>query len=342
MEKDTFSINSFFDFLSVTSKVISIIGMEKNVGKTTLLNFFLKEMAERKLTTLVLSIGRDGEPLDAVEKTRKPTILIYKGGCFFTIKELIKTPSTVEILESYDEKISGSKMLLARALQNTEIQLINPGNLKNISRMIYNSVNKCGRCSVFIDGALDRLSHGSSSLIDGVFICTGVQVDGSLTQVIEKTKLLITNLENKTCNNETKRLITDSVSEYQSIIIRNHEIIDCMVGTLLDSTELDEKIKNNDIIYTTGVITDKIIKRLLDREVRVTILLIDGTKCHISQKNNTIMERKGIDIRVLNSIPVYGISINSIGIRRSMNPSKVLTAFQEVFKDKWVFDTTYL
>ena len=341
MEKDTFSINSFFDFLSATPKVISIIGMEKNVGKTTLLNYFLKEMAERSLAVLVLSIGRDGETVDAVENTRKPAIMIDKGGCFITIKELIKTPSTVEILESFDEKISGSKMLLARALQNTEIQLINPGNQQNVSRMIQSSVNRCGSCSVFIDGALDRMSHGSSALIDGVFVCTGVQVDGLFSQVIEKTKLLITNLENRVCNQEIQRLITDSVSDYGTIIIRNGQLIHCIAGTLLDSTELDEKIKNNDIIYTTGVLTDKIIKRLLDREVRVTIVLIDGTKCHISQRYNAIIERKGIAISVLNTIPVYGLSVNSVGIRQSMNPSKVLTAFQKAFKDKWVFDTTY-
>ncbi|MEA1884461.1 MAG: hypothetical protein U9N62_08095 [Thermotogota bacterium] len=341
MEKETFSIETFFDFLSNDHKVISIIGMEKNVGKTTLLNYLLKVMAEKGLPVLVLSIGRDGEPVDVLEKTKKPDITVYAGGCFLTIRELLKTPTAVEIVETFNEKISGSKVLLARALQNTEIQLINPGNQKVVSNMIRNSIKRCGKCTVFIDGALDRLSHGASNLVDGVFICTGVQVEGTLDQIIDKTKELVDNLENSTCDDEMLRLISECKSEFRTFIIRNDQIEACMAGTLLDSTELDEKIKNNDIIYTTGVLTDKIIKRLGEKDLRYTIVLIDGTKCHVSHRYKAIMTRKGIVLKVLNQIPVYGLSVNSVGIRRSMNPSKVLTAFEEAFKDKWVFDTQY-
>src|SRR6056297_1806625 len=108
METDTFSIEELFDFLAAKQRVISIIGMEKNIGKTTLLNFLLKGMYERSLPTLVMSVGRDGEAIDSVENTPKPEIIVYKGGCFLTITELITTPSSVEILETFDVKVSGS------------------------------------------------------------------------------------------------------------------------------------------------------------------------------------------------------------------------------------------
>jgi len=341
METDTFSIAPIFDRLRTHQKIISIIGLEKNVGKTTLLNALLKGMAERGFQTLVLSIGRDGEQIDALEKTRKPGILIYKGSCFISIGELIKRPSAVEILEVFDEKVSGSKLILARALQNTQVQLINPGDQKRLNRIIRISIQKSGSHTVFIDGALDRLSHGSSTLIDGVFVCTGVQVEGSLPQVIEKTKTLIANLENQECAPEIREIIRSEENKCGSMIVRNHRMNSCIPGAFLDTKELDEKIKNNDIIYTAGVLTDAIIKRFIDKDLKVTVVLMDGTKCQVSQRYRIKMIRKGILLRVLNTIPVYGLSVNSIGIRRSMNPSKVLTAFQESFKDKWVFDTTY-
>lgn len=341
METDTFTIEALFDFLSNDIKTISLIGLEKNVGKTTFLNFLLNGLAAKRIPVLVLSIGRDGEPIDSLENTRKPDILIYEGDCFLTISELLKNPSGVEIIEAFDEKVSGSKVLLVRALQETKVQLINPGNQTIVSRLIRRSINKCGKCSVLIDGALDRLSHGSSALVDGVFICTGVQVEGTLEQMIEQTKDLVENLEKNTCNAEAKRIISERRPEINTLIIRNHQINECIPGTLLDSAELDEKIKNNDIIYTTGVLTDKIIKRLVDKNFGFTIALTDGTKCHVTQKTKAMMKRKGIMFKVLNQIPVYGLSVNSVGIRRSMNPSKVLTAFKEAFKDKWVFDTKY-
>jgi len=342
METKTFSINHLFDFFTEKSQIISIIGMDKNVGKTTLLNFLLKELQNRHVPTLVLSIGRDGEANDSVENTSKPPIIIYKGGCFLTIKELIRTPSSIEILECFNSKVSGSKIILGHALQDTQIQLVNPANQKVLSEMIRISLERCGGGTVFIDGALDRLSHGSSSLIDGVFVCAGVQSEGDLSEIIKKTRLLISHLQNEVCDKKIKQLILKQALEKGTLLIRNEEIIDCIQGTLIDTTDLDEKIKNNDIIYTTGVITDKIINRFIEREQIITMVLIDGTKAHISQRYCAIMHRMGIRLQIINRIPVYGLSINSVGIRRSMNPSKVLKCFREAFKGIHVFDTTYL
>ena len=342
METNTFSIEELFDFLAAKQRVISIIGMEKNIGKTTLLNFLLKGMYERSLPTLVMSVGRDGEAIDSVENTPKPEIIVYKGGCFLTINELITTPSSVEILETFDVKVSGSKVILARALADTKIQLVNPANQMMLSKLIDQGVRHCGKCTVLIDGALDRFSHGSTSLIDGVFVCAGVQTAGDLPLIIKKTKLLIGYLECTESEDYIRRLIRNNEIEKGSAIIRDRKAVACITGTLLDTTELDEKIKNNDIIYTTGVITDKIMKRFIDRELNVTIVLIDGTRCHISQRYSLIINRKRIAIRVLNRIPVYGLAVNSVGIRRSMNPSKVLKDFREAFKDLRVFDTRYL
>lgn len=342
METDTFSINQLFDFLADKNRIISIIGMDKNVGKTTLLNFLLKGLQIRHVPTLVLSIGRDGESIDSIENTLKPQIIIYRGGCFLTIQELIKTPSCIEILDCFNSKVSGSKVILGRALQDTQVQLVNPATQKVISDMISKSLERCGGGTVFIDGALDRLSHGSSSLIDGVFICAGVQAEEELSEIIKKTRLLITHLQNQMCDEKIKRLILNRALEKGTLLIRNEEIIDCIPGTLIDTTDLDEKIKNNDIIYTTGVITDKIINRFIEREQMMTMVLMDGTKAHISQRYCAIMHRRRIRLQIMNRIPVYGLAINSVGIRRSMNPSKVLTSFREAFKEINVFDTTYL
>ena len=50
---------------------VSFIGMSKNAGKTTTLNFFIEKT--RGVKTLGLSsIGRDGESLDRVTGTEKP------------------------------------------------------------------------------------------------------------------------------------------------------------------------------------------------------------------------------------------------------------------------------
>ena len=62
---------------------VSIIGMEKNVGKTTVLNAILEECWGIKQVALT-SIGRDGEDTDRVTYTHKHKIEVEKGSILAT------------------------------------------------------------------------------------------------------------------------------------------------------------------------------------------------------------------------------------------------------------------
>ena len=64
---------------------VSIIGMNKNVGKTTTLNYILKE-ARGKVSLGLTSIGRDGEEIDVVTSTEKPKIYIEKNAMVATAR----------------------------------------------------------------------------------------------------------------------------------------------------------------------------------------------------------------------------------------------------------------
>ena len=59
-------------------QTMSIVGMCKNAGKTTMLNWMLHH--DRLQGTLGLtSIGRDGESTDVVTGTEKPSIFVPAG-----------------------------------------------------------------------------------------------------------------------------------------------------------------------------------------------------------------------------------------------------------------------
>ena len=55
-------------------KIISIVGMAKNAGKTVTMNHLIQEMAQKHVVVGLTSIGRDGERQDIVTKTYKPLI----------------------------------------------------------------------------------------------------------------------------------------------------------------------------------------------------------------------------------------------------------------------------
>ena len=64
-------------------KSLSIVGLEKNTGKTVCLNFILDRLPSA-CRVAVTSIGIDGESKDQVTGTAKPEIILKEGTIFST------------------------------------------------------------------------------------------------------------------------------------------------------------------------------------------------------------------------------------------------------------------
>ena len=80
-------------------KIISIIGMAKNSGKTVTLNHLLLEAMEEGIQVGITSLGRDGESLDLVTETEKPRIFATEGTIIATATSLLSLgDANVEII----------------------------------------------------------------------------------------------------------------------------------------------------------------------------------------------------------------------------------------------------
>ena len=67
--------------LSTRYKTISIVGMAKNAGKTTALNYLIEEAEDESIRLGITSTGRDGETTDLVTNTDKPRGYLYDRKC---------------------------------------------------------------------------------------------------------------------------------------------------------------------------------------------------------------------------------------------------------------------
>lgn len=80
---------------------LSIIGMCKNAGKTTVLNKLIAELNESSVRLGLTSIGRDGESTDLVTRTAKPGIYVYEGTLVATAVDMFRLSDiTREIIYS--------------------------------------------------------------------------------------------------------------------------------------------------------------------------------------------------------------------------------------------------
>ena len=165
---------------------ISIVGMCKNAGKTTMLNWLLAHTGRQQVLGLT-SIGRDGESTDVVTGTEKPSIFVPAGTLIATAKDMLRLGDvTQEILVTTGIPTPLGEVIIMRARSDGYVQLAGPSitsQLKEVSKTFF----ELGATQSIIDGALGRKSLGARNVADGVVLCTGASYNMSMDKVIEDT-----------------------------------------------------------------------------------------------------------------------------------------------------------
>jgi hypothetical protein len=73
------------------ARVLSIVGLAKNTGKTNTLNYVIHEFANKDVICGLTSTGRDGEGFDVLTSAiKKPSIYVTKGNYIATASQFIK------------------------------------------------------------------------------------------------------------------------------------------------------------------------------------------------------------------------------------------------------------
>ena len=167
-------------------KTLSIVGMCKNAGKTTVLNRLLAENPPGRVLGLT-SIGRDGESVDVVTGTEKPGIFVREGTLIATAKDMLALSDvTTEILETTGIPTPLGEIVLVRARSAGSVQLAGPSitsQLKTVADLFFSF----GAEQVLIDGALGRKSLGARAVAEGVILCTGASYDRRMEKVVRDT-----------------------------------------------------------------------------------------------------------------------------------------------------------
>ncbi len=167
---------------------ISIIGMEKNCGKTVVLNYILSRLKDLGVSPAVTSIGVDGERMDIVCGTAKPEITLYKGALFATAASLYLTRRvTSEIVALSDISTSLGDVVIAKVLNKGKVMLGGASSTPQLTKLI-EQFKVLGSPLVLVDGALSRRSLASPAVTDATILCVGAAVSLSIDTLIAKSK----------------------------------------------------------------------------------------------------------------------------------------------------------
>ncbi|WP_349763201.1 hypothetical protein [Fusobacterium sp. SYSU M8D902] len=297
-------------------KRISIIGMEKNVGKTTLLNFLINKIGDKKVVGLT-SIGRDGEEVDVVTTTSKPRIYVYPNTIIATARDCLRNCDiTGEILYTTDFSTPMGNIVIVRAITSGYVDIAGPSYNSQIKEIL-ELMERYGSELSIVDGALSRKGSAMSDVTEATILSTGAALSLDMGKVIDETKTTVSLLQLPVFENiELKKYIEDHFLETRAVVIYRDGSIINLEG--ISSLESNEEIKNyfNDdieVIAIRGAITQKFLETLIKNRQNfknLTLVIKDGTRVFTDFITLKKIEACGINIRVLNPINLLFVTCN--------------------------------
>ena len=302
--------------LSQKYKTISIVGMAKNAGKTTTLNYLIEEAMDEGIVLGVTSTGRDGESTDLVTGTDKPRVFLETDTIVSVSTQLYELAEAgLEILRMTEYGSSIGQIMLCRVVNSGYVQIAGPVINASHSKMCEEML-ELGAQLVLIDGAIDRKSIAAPETSDAIILSTGAVLSRSMKKVIEETAHTV-GLYRLPCleDGEDKDNIINHLGEEKLMLAGGGKIrlldrtTGLGAGKFLDG-EIDE---TTEYIYIPGAFTQSVVSDINPAKLKnITFVLKDPTKIFIDSVLWGQLRKKGLKVKVLENIEVAAITVNPL------------------------------
>ena len=296
-------------------KVISIIGLAKNVSKTTTLNHIINLLRDKRIIGIT-SIGRDGEPYDAITELPKPRIIVEKGTIFATAEDSLKNSEVdTEILKITNFSTPLGIINIYKAKNRGYVELAGPSMNKQL-KLLCNNMLKIGCDVIFIDGAFDRRSFATPLISDATIMSTGASVSRSMEKVVDLTSHIFNLFSLDTIQDDKIRDIAKEIllTAQVGIIKTDYSSKKLEESTALGSSKVifNQITTNSKYLLIKGAITDSILEEYVaNMKVKsLTIIATDPTKLFITKLAFYKFIKKGGRLKVLDRINLIALTIN--------------------------------
>ncbi|WP_320017745.1 hypothetical protein [Labilibaculum manganireducens] len=311
---------------------LSIVGLEKNTGKTECLNYVLSRLRDSRKQIALTSIGIDGENRDQVTQTNKPEIELSEGMIFVTSELHYKQRKLIsEVIDVSRQSTSLGRLVSAKALTKGKVLLSGPVSNHSIKELIADLKNK-GVDLCIVDGALSRKSIGSPAVTEAMILATGAALSANITQLVYKTKYVYDLIQLPEIEMKLKTQLSEVDNGIWAIDSEGKFQDTGISSVLLIQKEKDKLFQHGNCFFVSGAVTDQFLEFLKNQKQISEIKLIvrDFTRVFASPETYYAFVKRGGRMQVLNKTNLLAITINPVspdGYR--LNSDELKSALQE-------------
>lgn len=276
-------------------RIIALIGLAKNTGKTTTLNA-IRPLYKDQLIALT-SIGLDGETLDAITRLPKPKVIAQPNEWIATAEACLKDKA-YRLIEKTNIQTALGNIYIVQFLKPTEVVLAGPSTNQEMQKLVNFFPNKVTK--IFIDGAFDKKTFSSIDAVEALILSTGATIgettDLVVTKTIDAIELLTLEVLNKPFN--------------ASIYLESdNEVITLKTKDFQAFKDALKKIKPA-CVYIKGAVTNRYIEALLRINSPLTLVMDDMSKWLVEDKYFKTLKKLDYKLKVLHQKPLLFITIS--------------------------------
>lgn len=290
---------------------LSIVGMEKNTGKTECMNYIIGRLKGIHKRIAITSIGIDGENLDQVTSTHKPEIQLYNNTVFVTSEKHYRERQLVsEILDLSERQTSLGRLVTAQVIIPGKVILSGPTTNFWLKQVIDDLRGKVDL--TLIDGALSRKTQASPTIAESMILTTGAALSPNLSELTRKTKFFYNLLQLPVYQTEEIKQLENLESGIIAIDKERQLHLLDIPSTLLLNKYKDSIFKFGTTLYISGIITDNILNFMrMQKSIKDTVLIVkDFSKIFVTPEAYYSYTQSGGRLMVLLKNELLAICVN--------------------------------
>ena len=290
---------------------LSIVGLEKNTGKTECLKYVLDNLPVESKRIAVTSIGIDGETVDQVTRTQKPEISLRQGMYFGPSEMHYRQRRLVsELIDVSDETTSLGRVVTAKALTGGKILLSGPSSSNSLRRWM-RDMRRHDIDLVIIDGALSRLSSASPAVSQSLILATGAAYSANLTTLVSKTAHIV-DLVNLELTSERNINTLMPLEKGVWFIDKSGELKELDAVTSLSRDIHFEGMDDCETLYVAGALVDGFLEKVRKNKSlrQVELVVRDFTKIFVAPQQFRLFIKAGGRISVLQRSKLIAVTVN--------------------------------
>lgn len=290
---------------------LSIVGLEKNTGKTECLKYVLNRMPVNTRRIAVTSIGIDGETVDQVTRTQKPEIVLPQGMYFATSEAHYKLRRLVsELVDVSDENTSLGRVVTAKALTAGKILLSGPPSATGLIRWM-KQMRRLGVDLTIIDGALSRLSSASPAVSESMILATGAAYSANINTLVQKTAHVV-QLINLPLADEGLRNTFGALDKGTWWLDDEGTLNELSSVTSLSQNIRFQGMERCRTLFVAGALVDSFIEKVRKNKdlKHVEIVVRDFTRIFVSPQLFRLFVKGGGRVTVLHKSKLIAVTVN--------------------------------